>query len=528
MSIAIQQLSYLHPDREPLFREIGFSLLSGQKVALIGDNGSGKSTLLQIMGGRLPAASGEVICRSHPYYVPQHFGQYNGLTVAQALQIDGKLEALQAILSGDVSDARFSVLADDWAIEERARTALSAWGLAATPLSRVLSSLSGGEKSRVFLAGITLHAPDVVLLDEPTNHLDPSCRKRVYDWICSTRATVIAVSHDRALLNLLPVVYELDRGRITYYDGNYDAYREQREICDRARLAQLYEKEKSLRLARKTARETAERRQKHDARGEKNNARKGFGRMAMNMFRDQAEKSCSKLADIHAGKLSALGEELSEIRSILPETKAMKVDFHSSVLHMQKILLTADAVNYTYETVALWEKPLSFQVKSGERIRITGRNGSGKTSLLKLMTGVLQPTEGTVVAADFRSVYLDQEYSLIRPGVSVYDQVRLYNGILSDAEIKTILNRFLFPFGSWEKDCAKLSGGERMKLALCCLMVSIHAPDLFVLDEPTNNLDIRSADILTETIRAYRGTVCVVSHDDFFIREIGIDRTIAL
>ena len=229
MSIVAQKITYIHPDNQVLFKGIDLTINKGQKVALVGNNGSGKSTFLRILAGTLQAQEGKIIHPTPPYYVPQHFGQYDNLTVAQALRIDGKLEALRAITDGDASLSNFNTLADDWTIEERSLAALHAWGLEHILLSQPMRTLSGGEKTKVFLSGIEIHQPSILLLDEPTNHLDRRSREKLYDFITSCRITLLVVSHDRTLLNLLASIAELSVGGITLYGGNYDFYKEQKE-----------------------------------------------------------------------------------------------------------------------------------------------------------------------------------------------------------------------------------------------------------------------------------------------------------
>ena len=543
MSISIQQISYIHPDKEVLFSDLNFAISKGQKLGLVGNNGCGKSTLLQIIAGQLSPSSGVIVRPDDLYYIPQHFGQYDSLTIAQALQIERKQQALHAILAGDVSNENFTILNDDWNIEERSIAALDLWGLGQFTLSYPMNLLSGGEKTRVFLAGMDIHHPSVILMDEPTNHLDSSGRQRLYDWVEKYRSTLLVVSHDRTLLNLLPEICELEKHQINYYGGNYEFYKEQKTLMQEALQQRIEEKEKALGIARKVARETAERRDKQNVRGEKSNIRKGVPLIVLNALQGKSEKSTSKLTGVHQEKAEKLTNERNQLRGSLSPTAALKTDFNSSSLHTGKILVTAKEINFSYHSNSinndiqensiskqqLWQAPVSFQLKSGDRLRIEGANGSGKTTLLKLITGQLQPQEGTLTRTDFSYVYLNQEYSIIDDRNSILEQAYAFNSRnLPEHEIKIILNRYLFPASEWDKSCRKLSGGEKMRLAFCCLMISNNTPDMFILDEPTNNLDIQSIEIITATIKNYAGTVIAISHDNYFIQEIGVEQCILL
>lgn len=545
MSIIIKDLSYIHADKEVLFSHLNLSLNAGEKIALTGNNGCGKSTLMKILAGELLPTAGNVTCPGHLYYVPQHFGQYDHRSIAQTLHIDRKLAALRAILNGDASEQNFTALDDDWNVEERTQAALSAWGMDGIALSRPLEGLSGGEKTRIFLAGMELHKPTAILLDEPTNHLDTTGRERLYDFVRRTTAALLVISHDRTLLNLLPAICELSHHGLTYYGGNYDFYKGQKTLRLNALEQQLEEKQRALRLARKVAREVEERKAKQNARGEKAAGKKGIPRIVMGGMKQRAENSSSKLSSVHAEKAEKLQQEMSNIRSSLPLTDKLKTDFNASGLHAGKILVTAKEINFHYAHTAsshpdathkpastptnLWPTPLSFQLRSGDRLGLKGDNGSGKTTLLKLIMGELLPTTGIMERADFTSVYLDQEYSLVCNQCSVLEQAEAFNHRhLPEHEVKTILNRYLFPRDVWNKPCSKLSGGEKMRLSFCCLMIADNTPDMFILDEPTNNLDIESIEIITATIRDYAGTVIAISHDKEFLKETGIEREIHL
>jgi len=526
MSIIGKGVCYTHPDHEILFHDINFSINKGQKVALIGNNGSGKSTLLRMIAGHLKSSEGEICYSSAPYYVPQHFGQYNQLSIAQALQIDKKLNALQGILNGDTSIDNFNELDDDWNIEIRSQEALSHWELESISFDQPMNTLSGGEKTKVFLAGIQIHSPEIILMDEPTNHLDIQSRQLLYSFIESVNDTLLIVSHDITLLNKLSIILELSKDRITTYGGNYDFYKEQQELQLNALHASLNEKEKELHTARKTAREAAERKQREDVRGKKRSERKGVPRIMMGVLKENAEKSTARLKDVHQDKMTNLKEDIRQLQKSIPDLQLMKLNFNPSSLHTGKILVTAKEINFCYNE-NLWNVPLTFEIRSGDRLAIKGKNGSGKTTLVKLITGQIKPAEGILSNADFKYVYIDQEYSIIQPDLTLLEQIEQFNTAnLQDHELKTLLNRFLFPYTVWDKKCENLSGGEKMRLVLCCLSAGNQAPDMILLDEPTNNLDIQSLDILSTVIKAYQGTIIAISHDSYFLTQIGIDKQI--
>jgi ATPase subunit of ABC transporter with duplicated ATPase domains len=419
-------------------------------------------------------------------------------------------------------------LDDDWTVDERCREAFSLWGLPEAALRAKMGTLSGGQKTRVFLAGIKIHNPAIVLLDEPTNHLDATGRDLLYRFISETSCTVVAVSHDRTLLNQLEKMCELTKHGIKVYGGNYDFYREQKQM-ERAALAHsVDDKQKALRKARETEREALERQQRRDAQGRRNMAQGGLPAILAGRRKNNAENSTARLKDVHADKINTLAQELSALRREIPDRDRIRFGLENSSLHKGKVLVAAKAVNFAYGEKAVWNSPLDFQIVSGERIEVKGSNGSGKTTLLRLILGDIEPACGVLFRAGNKALYIDQEYAL-PAGLSVYEQAQTFNdAALQEHDIKTRLNRFLFPDAFWNKPCAVLSGGERMRLLLCCLTITVQAPDLIVLDEPTNNIDIRNMELLAAAISGYRGTLIVVSHDRCFLAQLNIERQIVL
>ncbi|RZJ86514.1 MAG: ABC-F family ATP-binding cassette domain-containing protein, partial [Chryseobacterium sp.] len=313
--LVVQNITYIHPNKNLLFDNVGLTVNPNEKIALIGHNGSGKSTLLQLIAGELQPLDGRISVDAEPYLVPQIYGQYNYLTVAQALKVDRKLYALQQILSGDLSEDNYAMLEDDWTIEQRCEDALRHWQLTSLDLSQKMETLSGGQKTKVFLAGISIHRPELILLDEPSSHLDFLARRLLYDFIQTSHATLIVVSHDRKLLNLLNRVAELGKNGINMYGGNYDFYIEQKQVEMSSLNHDLDAKEKALRKARDKEREMLERQQKLDSRGKSKQEKAGVARIMMNTLRNNAENSTSKLKGVHSEKISDIKYELQELRS---------------------------------------------------------------------------------------------------------------------------------------------------------------------------------------------------------------------
>ncbi len=527
--LSLKNISYIHPNKDLLFENINLTVNPHHKIALVGNNGSGKSTLLKLIAGELACSAGHLSISERPYYVPQVFGQVNHLTVAQALRADARLQALKEILAGVVTESNLEVLNDDWTIEERCKEALSYWQLSNVTLTQELKTLSGGQKTRVFLAGISIHQPGLILLDEPSNHLDTTGRQLLYNFVRSATSAMVIVSHDRKLLSVVETIGELGKRGITVYGGNYEFYVAQKQLESDALQHDVQSKEKALRKAREKEKEALERKSKRDARGPKKQEKAGVARIMMNMMKNSAEKSTSKMMDVHKSKIDGIARELGELRAALPDISKMKFGFQHSSLHSGKILFSATGINHHYDNGMLWQEPLSFQVASGERIALAGENGSGKTTLINIILGNLLPQTGQVYRAEVSAVYIDQDYSLIDNRLSIYEQAQRFNpGALQEHDIKIRLSRFLFAREEWDKPCSTLSGGERMRLMLCCLTINHHSPDIIVLDEPTNNLDIQNIDILTMAINEYQGTLIVVSHDELFLEQVNIRRTIRL
>ncbi len=529
MSIIVNALTYTHPNRELLFDGLTFAIGSGDKAALVGNNGAGKSTVLKLIAGLLLPADGTISLSDKLWYIPQHTGQFDGMTVAGLLGVAPTVQALQAILAGDAAEQHFAALNDNWDIEDRIDSALACWHLQHLTLDQPVSTLSGGEKTKVLLAGALIHTPSVLLMDEPSNHLDAASRQLLYTMIHQFKGTILVVSHDRTLLNQLNQILELSPSGIEVFGGNYAFYREQKEAQLKALHNQLDEQEKQLRQARQKAQDLAEQRRRQEIRGKAQGQTQGLPRIVAGHLKRHAEQSTAKLKEIHGDKLQDMADNRRQIKARIRASQVLKTGFGPSDLHRGKLLMDAQAVQFSFGQRTLWPEPLTFQVRSGDRIRIEGNNGSGKTTLLKLMTGQLEPVSGHLTLAPVSYAYLDQDYSLIQNGLTVFEQVQQFNTrLLPEHDLKMLLHYHQFTQDEWDRPCADLSGGEKMKLALCCLMISQQTPDLLILDEPTNNLDHQSQEVLTQAVKGFTGTLLVISHDPYFIEEIAVNSGLSL
>ena len=540
MSVVISGLSFHYPNQNPLFENLNLSVERQDKVAIVGNNGTGKSTLLKLTAGLIYPISGTISTVSMPYYIPQHIGALNR-NVAEALGIKDKLDALSAITGGSVHQSDYDTLGDDWDIENRCREAFAYWSLPDVDMNAPIDELSGGERTKLFLSGLIIHRPEIILLDEPTNHLDSSGRETLYRYIEESKVAIIVVSHDITLLNRLDVIYELSESGIRRYGGNFDFYREQKDIENKALSDKIHSEEKALRLARKKAQEVRERQEKRLSKGAKNKGE--VPRIFKKTLTNSSENTASRLQGQHTEIINEKQSRLSDLRQQQGSLKEMKMNFDNSSIHSDKLLLEAVGINYSYSNEPghlsivhgeirysmLWPESLDVKIFSRDRIHITGDNGSGKTTLIKLLTGSLQPLCGEVRMGDFNWIYLDQEYSQVGVDISVVQLAEQYNlQNLAEHEVKIRLNRFLFPSETWSKNCRDLSGGEKMRLYLCCLNIGCRTPDMIILDEPTNNLDIYNLQILAQAMREYSGCLLVISHDNYFVKTVGFSGQICL
>ncbi|MFG2937669.1 ABC-F family ATP-binding cassette domain-containing protein [Streptomyces sp. NPDC048282] len=517
-SVSCTSLSFAWPDGSPVFEGLDVSFGPG-RTGLVGVNGSGKSTLLKLVSGELTPSDGIVKVAGEIGCLPQNVTLDTTLRVDEALGIAARRAALHAIEAGDVSEAHFETVGDDWDVEERALVTLGELGLGHIGLDRTVGEVSGGESVLLRLAALLLRRPDVLLLDEPTNNLDLYARRRLYAAVTAWPGVLIVVSHDRELLDLVDQIADLRSGEVTWYGGNFSAYEEALAVEQDAaeRMVRVAEAD-----VRKQKRELSDAQMKLARRkryGQKMFDQKREPKIVMGARKRAAQESAGKHRIMHEERLAEARERLDEAVEAVRDDDEIRVELPYTAVPPGRNVLTLENLELAHGSRVKGIQDL----RGPERIALIGRNGAGKTTLLRTVAGELAPVAGEA-HAHVPLRFLPQRLDVLDGERTVAENVARFAPGATNNRIRARLARFLFRGARADQKAATLSGGERFRATLAALLLAEPAPQLLMLDEPTNNLDMASVRQLTTALESYEGALIVASHDLPFLESIGITR----
>ncbi len=482
-----------------------FNLEPHEKMAIVGINGAGKSTLLKIIMGEMNSDNGSVIIGKDISvgYLAQHQNLSSNNTIydelisvkSEIIELERTIRQLENDMktaSGDALDAllnRYTNLTHEfelkngYAYQSEVTGVLIGLGFDRDDFSQCVSTLSGGQKTRVALGKLLLTKPDIIILDEPTNHLDMNSIQWLETYLLNYNGSVIIVAHDRYFIDKIATkIVELDNGHSTVFSGNYSAYSSKKAVLRNMKMKEYLNQQREI---------------KHQE--EVITKLKQFNR----------EKSIKR-----AESREKMLDKIQVIDKPLDIDSSMNIRLEPNIISGNDVL-SVSGLSKAFDNNLLFSD-ISFEVKRGEKLAIIGNNGTGKTTMLKIINGIVDADSGSITLGSNVSIgYYDQEHNVLDPDKTLFNEISDAYPDLTNTQIRNTLAAFLFTNDDVFKYIRDLSGGEKGRVSLAKLMLS--KANLLILDEPTNHLDITSKEILEQAINSYTGTVIYVSHDRYFI-----------
>ena len=490
-----------------IIKDANFLVNEHEKVAIVGVNGAGKTTLLKILTGEERADSGNVILAKDAKlgYLRQINNVDSTLSIIDELytviehilNMEKRMLEMQEQmqhLSGEELEALYSSytalthsyeLMDGYAAKSKVIGILKGLGFDENDFERKINTLSGGQKTRVFLAKLLLEEPDIILLDEPTNHLDLRSIEWLESYLLNYKGAVIIVSHDRYFLDkIVSKVIDIENAEVQMYSGNYSDFSAKKQMLLDAKMKEYLNQQQEI---------------KHQE------------AVITKLKQFNREKSI-KRAESRQKQL----EKIDRVEAPVTHIENMKLSLDISK-ESGKDVLTIHDLSKSFDEKHLFSN-INFEIKRGERVAIIGYNGTGKTTLLKIINGLLSPDTGEVIYGSNVSIaYYNQEHQVLHMDKTLFDEISDTYPEMNNTQIRNILAAFLFTGEDVFKKIGDLSGGERGRVSLVKLMLS--KANFLLLDEPTNHLDILSKDVLESALNSFPGTICYVSHDRYFINK---------
>ena len=488
-----------------ILRQVSFHIEDHEKAAIVGINGAGKSTLLKVLIGKLAADDGVVTWAKGASigYLAQHQDLVGAETIYDALlevkkpviQMEARIRSLELEMksaSGDELEAKLSEysrlnhefeMADGYSYQSEITGVLKGLGFTEDEFSKPITALSGGQKTRVSLGKLLLTKPDILLLDEPTNHLDMESIAWLETYLRNYSGAVIIVAHDRYFLDrVVTKIIELDMGHCTVFSGNYSAYSDKKAMLRDAAIRAYLNQQQEIRHQEAVIAKL-----------------KSFNR----------EKSIKR-----AESREKMLDKIDRLEKPVQTNDSMDIRLEPDVVSGNDVL-TVTGLSKSFDTQTLFTN-VDFEIKRGERVAVIGNNGTGKTTLLKIINGIIPADSGQIrLGSKVHIGYYDQEHQVLHMDKTLFQEIQDTYPNMNNTQIRNTLAAFLFTGDDVFKLIRDLSGGERGRVSLAKLMLS--DANFLLLDEPTNHLDITSKEILESALNRYTGTVLYVSHDRYFI-----------
>ncbi|MGK2854737.1 MAG: ATP-binding cassette domain-containing protein, partial [Microbacteriaceae bacterium] len=412
MSIVFSHLSFQWPDDTPVFTDLSCAFGRG-RTGLVAPNGAGKSTLLRLIAGELAPTSGTVAVDGVLGYLPQNLPFLGEHTVSDVLGVAPVVAALDALAAGEAGAAVFAAIGDDWDIQERSRAQLDRLGLTDLELDRRLATLSGGQVVSLGLTAQLLRRPDVLVLDEPTNNLDGAARQRLYDALADFGGCLLVVSHDRALLDRMDAIAELRRGEVEFHGGGFSDFQAAVQAAQELAKSNVRNAEQQLKRHKQQMQQARERADKRASTAVRNLKDAGLPKIVAGKLKRDAQVSAAKADDVHARRVGDARTRLDEAERAVRDDDLLALDLPDTEVPAGRVVFTGTGL-----TSGVFDD-IDIDIRGPERIALTGGNGVGKSTLLRIVSGDLEPDAGEVQRGDGRIAYLSQRLDLLDEQASV-------------------------------------------------------------------------------------------------------------
>ncbi|MGP4771942.1 ATP-binding cassette domain-containing protein [Acinetobacter sp. PFS20] len=519
----ISQLSLEFPSKV-MFQQLNFNLEPHQVSALIGRNGQGKSLLMQMLNQTLKSdlvlTSGQISWHVKHAYLPQ-LHRLTALTIAEALDILDIYHAYKRVEQGVANFDDYDLLDGKWDLPTLWNNLLESTGLP-TDLDFPVKNLSEGQKTKLALSCLFLKSDHYLLLDEPSNHLDQQSRKWLIDHLRKHPAGALIISHDRSLLNEVDHIYHLNEHGLHHTAGNYEKFYGQYQIHVAALEQSVQQGQRDVKHMKQKQHEVLMKAQKRERAGNKLRESNSQAKILLDFKKEQAGQSIAAIQSQHQRQISNSQNDLTDKKMRLETVKPQQFvfpTFHKKsgeILRIKKLKLK-------YGT----QKPIDLAVQAAEKIHVTGQNGIGKSTLLKAIQAQnKQPCDSIHLFVE--CFYLDQNFSFLCDEMTVIENLTHLNSELSELEWRNLLGQLRIRGDKGTQLLSQLSGGEKLKVALLALSQIHPTPELLLLDEPENHLDIESRELLATAIQSYEGAVLLISHDQTFVESCAIHESFSL